>query len=194
MSIRPKQALGLLLAAVLVFSSCRQDMYNQPRQKPYAPSSFFDDGRSARPPVPGTIARGQLDDDPHLYTGRVNGQLVTTFPFPVDRAVLERGRNRYNIYCAPCHDRIGNGNGMVVLRGYRQPPSLHIDRLRQAPVGHEFDVITNGLGAMPDYAAQIEVHDRWAIVAYIRALQLSQRATTAEVPPEELRKLEPPKQ
>jgi mono/diheme cytochrome c family protein len=111
----------------------------------------------------------------------------------VDRAVLERGRSRYNIYCAPCHDRVGNGDGMEALRGYRQPPSLHIDRLRQAPVGHYFDVMTNGLGAMPDYAAQIAVHDRWAVIAYIRALQLSQRATTAEVPPEDLRKLEQPK-
>jgi len=193
LSIEKKKAGWLLLAAVLFFAGCRQDMYNQPRTKPYAPSPFFDDGRSARPPVPGTIARGQLNDDPHLYTGRVNGQLVTTFPFPVDRAVLERGRNRYNIYCAPCHDRVGNGNGLVVLRGYRQPPSMHIDRLRQAPVGHFFDVMTNGLGAMPDYAAQIEAHDRWAVVAYIRALQLSQRATTAEVPPEVMRKLEQPK-
>ncbi|HSC77434.1 MAG TPA: cytochrome c [Candidatus Acidoferrales bacterium] len=192
LSISKRVAAGLLLALVVCLG-CRQDLYNQPRKKPYAASEFFDDGRSARPPVPGTIARGQLNDDPHLYTGRVNGQLVTTFPFPVDRAVLERGRSRYNIYCAPCHDRVGNGDGMVVLRGYRQPPSLHIDRLRQAPVGHYFDVMTNGLGAMPDYAAQIEVHDRWAIVAYIRALQLSQRATTAEVPSEEMQRLEQPK-
>ncbi|HXE75980.1 MAG TPA: cytochrome c [Candidatus Xenobia bacterium] len=190
MSIEKHKAGALLLAVAVLFVGCRQDMYNQPRKKPYAPSEFFDDGRSARPPVPGTIARGQLNDDPHLYTGRVNGQLVTTFPFPVDRAVLERGRDRYNIYCAPCHDRVGNGNGMIVLRGYRQPPSLHIDRLRQAPVGHYFDVMTNGLGAMPDYAAQLDARDRWAVVAYIRALQLSQRATPAEVPPEELKKLE----
>lgn len=192
MSIRKKSAAGLLLALVVCLG-CRQDLYDQPRKKPYAASEFFDDGRSARPPVPGTIARGQLNADPHLYTGRVNGQLVTTFPFPVDRAVLERGRSRYNIYCAPCHDRVGNGDGMVVLRGYRQPPSLHIDRLRQAPAGHYFDVMTNGLGAMPDYAAQIDAHDRWAVVAYIRALQLSQRATTAEVPPEAMQKLEQPK-
>jgi mono/diheme cytochrome c family protein len=192
--ISTNKTAWLLLAAVLLLAGCRQDMYDQARQKPYAPSQFFDDGRSARPPVPGTIARGQLNDDPHLYTGRVNGRLVTTFPFPVDRAVLERGRDRYNIYCAPCHDRLGNGDGMVVLRGYRQPPSLHIDRLRNAPVGHFFDVTTNGLGAMPDYAVQIDVYDRWAIAAYIRALQLSQRATTAEVPPEELRKLELPRQ
>jgi len=183
----------MLLATVILVVGCRQDLYDQPRKKPYAASDFFDDGRSARPPVPGTVARGQLNDDPHLHTGRVNGQLVTTFPFPVDRAVLERGRSRYNIYCAPCHDRVGNGNGMIVLRGYRQPPSLHIDRLRQAPVGHYFDVMTNGLGAMPDYAAQIDAHDRWAVVAYIRALQLSQRATTAEVPPAEMRRLEQPK-
>jgi mono/diheme cytochrome c family protein len=194
LSIRKNKTAWLLLAAVLVFAGCRQDMYDQARQKPYAPSQFYDDGRAARPPVPGTIARGQLHGDPHLHTGRVNGQLVTTFPFPVDRAVLERGRDRYNIYCAPCHDRIGNGNGMIVLRGYRQPPSLHIDRLRNAPVGHHFDVITNGLGAMPDYAAQVSARDRWAIVAYLRALQLSQRATTAEVPSDKLQELETPRQ
>ncbi len=135
------------------------------------------------------MARGELHDDPHLYTGRVNGALVTTFPFPVSREVLERGRDRYNIFCAPCHDRVGNGNGMIVRRGFRAPPSFHIDRLRQAPVGHYFDVITNGFGAMPDYAAQIPAHDRWAVIAYIRALQLSQRATPADVPPAVLKQL-----
>ena len=167
-------------------------MYNQPRYNPLAPSDFFADGRSARPAIPGTIARGQLDDDPHLYTGRVDGALVTMFPFPVTRDVLERGRQRYSIFCIPCHDGVGNGNGMIVRRGFRQPPSFHIDRLRQAPVGHYFDVITNGLGAMSDYAAQVPVRDRWAIIAYIRALQLSQRATPADVPSDVLKQMEAP--
>jgi len=179
----------LALAAVVWLGACRQDMFDQPRTRPLRRSEFFGDGRSARPPVAGSVARGQLHDDPHLYTGRVNGALATTFPFPVSREVLERGRERYNIFCAPCHDRVGNGNGMVVRRGFRAPPSFHIDRLRAAPAGHYFDVITNGFGAMPDYAAQIPAHDRWAIIAYIRALQLSQRAAPADVPPDVLKQL-----
>jgi hypothetical protein len=180
---------GVALVAVVCLAACRQDMFDQPRTRPLRRSEFFTDGRSARPPVPGTVARGELRDDPHLYTGRVNGVLVTTFPFPVDRAVLERGRERYNIFCAPCHDRVGNGNGMVVRRGFRAPPSFHIERLRAAPVGHYFDVVTNGFGAMPDYAAQIPAHDRWAVIAYIRALQLSQRAAPGDVPPDVLPQL-----
>lgn len=179
----------LALAAVVWLGACRQDMFDQPRTRPLRRSEFFSDGRSARPPVAGTVARGELRDDPHLYTGRVNGALVTTFPFPVSGEVLERGRGRYNIFCAPCHDRVGNGNGMIVRRGFRAPPSFHIDRLRAAPVGHYFDVISNGFGAMPDYAAQIPAHDRWAVIAYIRALQLSQRATPADVPPAVLKQL-----
>jgi len=179
----------LALAAVVWLGACRQDMFDQPRTRPLRRSEFFSDGRSARPPVAGTVARGELRDDPHLYTGRVNGALVTTFPFPVSGEVLERGRGRYNIFCAPCHDRVGNGNGMIVRRGFRAPPSFHIDRLRAAPVGHYFDVVTNGFGAMPDYAAQIPAHDRWAVIAYIRALQLSQRATPADVPPAVLKQL-----
>jgi len=179
----------LALAAVVWLGACRQDMFDQPRTRPLRRSEFFSDGRSARPPVAGTVARGELRDDPHLYTGRVNGALVTTFPIPVSGEVLERGRGRYNIFCAPCHDRVGNGNGMIVRRGFRAPPSFHIDRLRAAPVGHYFDVISNGFGAMPDYAAQIPAHDRWAVIAYIRALQLSQRATPADVPSDVLKQL-----
>lgn len=188
-SVAARLGAGFVLAAALALAGCRQDMFDQPRYRPYRESDFFGDRRSARPPVPGTIARGELRDDPHLYTGRVNGVLVTTFPFPVTRDLLERGRERYDIFCTPCHDRVGNGNGMVVRRGYRAPPSLHIDRLREAPVGHYYDVITNGLGAMPDSAAQIPVRDRWAIVAYVRALQLSQRATPADVPADVLPKM-----
>ena len=165
-------------------------MFNQPRVNPLQRSDFFADGRSARPAIPGTIPRGYLDDDPHLYTGRVDGTLVTTFPFLVTRQVLERGRQRYDIFCTPCHDALGNGNGVVVRRGFRQPPSFHIERLRQAPVGHYFDVVSNGLGAMSDYAAQVPVRDRWAIIAYIRALQLSQRASPADVPADVLPRME----
>jgi hypothetical protein len=175
-----------LVALVLLGAGCRSDMNDQAKYKPLAASDFFADGRASRPPVPGTIARGQLREDTHLYTGKVDGALVTTFPFPVTMEVLKRGQQRYNIYCAPCHDRAGNGNGMVVRRGYKQPPSLHIDRLRDAPVGHFYDVIANGLGAMPDYSVQVPVRDRWAIIGYIRALQLSQRATPADVPPGQL--------
>lgn len=172
-------ALGLLTAG------CQQEMADQARYDPLEASDFFNDGRSARPLVPGTVARGQLKTDEHFYTGKVNGQLATTFPFPITREVLDRGEERFNIFCAPCHDRAGTGLGIVVRRGYRQPSSYHIDRLRSVAVGHFFDVMTNGFGAMPDYAAQIPPRDRWAIAAYVRALQLSQNATLDEVPPEE---------
>lgn len=179
-----RSAVGCLcLVTSVLLTGCRQDMLNQPRYKPLAESEFFEDGRGARPAVAGTVARGQLKVDSHLYTGRVNGALVNTFPFPVTREVMQRGQERYNIFCALCHDRVGNGNGMIVRRGFRQPPSFHIERLRQVPIGHFYDVITNGLGAMADYSAQVPVHDRWAIVTYIRALQLSQRATPGDVPP-----------
>jgi mono/diheme cytochrome c family protein len=174
----------LLLAALL--TGCRQDMQDQPKYIPLRPSSFFDDGRSARPLVEGTVARGHLDADAAFYTGKADGKLVDALPFPVTRAVLERGEERFNIYCSPCHDLLGTGKGMIFRRGFNRPPpqSYHIDRLRQAPVGYFFDVITNGLGAMQDYAAQIEPRDRWAIVAYIRVLQLSQNASVNDVPPE----------
>ena len=157
-------------------------MQNQPRFKPLRKSDFYADGRSSRPLVPGTVARGQLRDDTYFYTGMIGKEAGDVMPFPVTREVLERGRERFNIYCAPCHSRTGDGNGMIVQRGYRRPPSYHIDRLRQAPLGHFFDVITNGFGAMPDYAAQVPPADRWAIIAYIRALQLSQAAPASLVP------------
>jgi mono/diheme cytochrome c family protein len=177
-------ALGL---AALV--GCRQEMYDQPRCEPLEASTFFEDGRCSRPLVPGTVAQSQLRADEQLYTWKSGGALVDTFPFPITREVLERGRERYNIYCAVCHDRVGNGDGMVVRRGFRRPSSFHIDRLRDAPVGYFFDVMSNGFGVMPDYAAQVSVSNRWAIVAYIRALQLSQRAALADVPPEERHQL-----
>jgi mono/diheme cytochrome c family protein len=173
-----------LLILALGATGCRQDMHDQPKYTAYKPSDFFADGRSARPLVEGTIAQGQLNDDELLHAGRVGGQPGTVFPFAIDAAVMQRGRERYNIYCTPCHGLTGEGDGMVVLRGYRRPSSFHVDRLRQAPPGHLFDVMTNGFGAMPDYAAQIPVGDRWAIAAYIRALQLSQYAAVAELSPE----------
>ncbi|MBI3405226.1 MAG: cytochrome c [Acidobacteria bacterium] len=182
---------GIAFAALgLGFAACQQDMANQPRHKPLDASTFFKDGRASRPPVPGTVARGQLREDDHLYTGKVNGQLTTTFPFPVTRTVMQRGRERFGIYCTPCHGALGDGRGVIVSRGLKQPPSFHIDRLRQAPPGHFFDVMTNGLGAMQDYSAQVTVEDRWAIVAYIRALQLSQNATINDVPAVERPRLE----
>ncbi len=140
--------------------------------------------------VPGTVARGQLHEDTLLYTGKVNGADATNFRFQSTTGVMARGQERFNIYCSPCHGRTGLGDGMVVRRGYRHPPSYHDDRLRAAPIGHFFDVMTNGFGAMPDYAAQIKVEDRWAIVAYVRALQLSEHATVADVPADQREKLQ----
>ena len=164
------------------FISCRQDMHDQPRYEPLEQSDFFGDNRSERTPVEGTVARGQLRDDDHLYAGKVNGQPASTFPFEITESVVKRGQERYNIYCSPCHDALGTGQGMIVRRGFKRPNSYHIDRLRQAPVGYYFDVITNGFGVMPGYAEQVPVKDRWAIISYIRALQLSQHATMDDVP------------
>jgi len=176
-------------AAVAAFAfffsvGCRQDMHDQPKYIPMRDSTFFSDGRSARPIVAGTVARGQLRDDPLLYTGKVNNADATTFPFAIDDTVMARGRGRYDVYCAPCHGLTGVGDGMIVRRGYRRPPTFHQDRLRDSPPGHFFDVITNGFGAMPDYAAQIRAEDRWAVIAYVKALQLAQHATVADVPPD----------
>lgn len=179
------------LAALLLTSACRLDMHDQPKYTPLRESDFFSDRRSARPALEGTVARGQLNDDELLQTGRVNGQLSGEFPYAVTAEVIARGRERYDIFCAPCHDRTGRGNGMIVRRGYRQPPSLHLDRLRQVPAGHFVDVMTNGFGAMPDYRTQVPASDRWAIAAYIRALQLSAAATLDQVPPEQREKLAP---
>jgi mono/diheme cytochrome c family protein len=164
-------------------------MHNQPKYIPLRASDFFSDGSSARPLVDDTVARGTLQDDRAFYTGKDGAALVDTLPFPLTKEVLDRGEQRFNIYCAPCHDRSGRGQGMIVRRGYRQPPSYHIDRLRQAPIGHFFDVMTNGFGAMPDYRAQVQPRDRWAIAAYIRALQVSQNAREADVPPQDRPKL-----
>jgi cbb3-type cytochrome c oxidase subunit III len=176
---------------LLMLPSCRQDMADQPRYRPLQESTFFADHRSARPLPVGVVARGFLNDDEHLFTGRVNGELAAAFPFELTADVLERGRERYGIFCTPCHDHVGTGNGMAVRRGFRRgPPSFHLDRLRDAPVGHFYDVISNGFGAMNDYAGQIKPRDRWAIVAYIRALQLSQNVRAQDLPAEDRQALE----
>jgi hypothetical protein len=180
---------GFVLLMLCAAAGCRQDMHDQPKYEPLEASSFFPDGRASRPLVPGTVPWGQLREDTHLYEGKVAGKPAETFPFPIDLKTMERGQERYNIYCSPCHDRVGNGDGMVVRRGFRRPPSYHIERLRQAPPGYFYDVIRNGFGAMQDYAAQIPVRDRWAIVAYIRALQFSQNATLNDVPETERQNL-----
>jgi len=178
------------LAICFCLMACQQKMADQPRYEPLQKSNFFEDQRAARPLVEGTVARGHLNADEQLYTGKNNGEPAKTFPFAVDRQVLLRGQERFNIFCAPCHDRVGDGQGMIVRRGFRPPPSLHIDRLREAPPGQLFDVISHGMGAMPDYAEQITPSDRWAIVAYIRALQLSQNGQLSDVPENERRSLE----
>jgi mono/diheme cytochrome c family protein len=163
-------------------SGCRQDMHDQPKYRGLRPSVFFADGASARPRVEGTVARGTLQEDEAFFTGKVNNVAVKELPFAIDEKVLDRGQERFNIYCAPCHGQTGSGNGMVVQRGYRQPPSLHSDRLLQTDAGYFFDVMTNGFGVMPDYKVQITPRDRWAIVAYVRALQLSQHASASDIP------------
>jgi mono/diheme cytochrome c family protein len=193
-----------LLPFAFLSSACREDMQNQPKYRPYRQSTFFKDGESGRQPIEGTVARGHLKDDVQFYTGKTTGSASTaqsdatsefqgftnSFPREVTEETLKRGEERYNIYCSVCHDRSGYGEGMVVRRGYKKPPTFHSDRLRQAPVGYLFDVITNGFGAMPDYAAQIQPKDRWAIVAYLRALQLSQNTNVDALSAEERKKLE----
>jgi mono/diheme cytochrome c family protein len=173
-------ALVLLSA---LFSACRIDMHVQPKQNPLSRSDFFADQRSERPPVEGTVARGQLHDDTYFYTGKAGSVPGDSMPFPVTKEVLARGRERFNIYCSPCHSRLGDGNGFIPTRGFaRKPPSFHDARLQKAPLGYFYDVISNGFGIMPDYASQIPPQDRWNIVAYIRALQLSQNASKSDVP------------
>lgn len=198
----------LLLLLVVFATGCRRDMQDQPKMKPYRGTNFFGDGLSARQPVEGTVPRGYLRTDREFFTGKKTGTTtgtqgggstpagpqptastqvganafpddVDTFPFPVNDQTLNRGRERYNIFCSACHGLSGHGDGIVVRRGFRRAASFHDDRLRQAPVGHFFDAITNGWGAMPSYATQIPVQDRWAIIAYVRALQLSQQQQQA---------------
>lgn len=186
---------GLGFFAVLIIAlcaaGCRRDMFHQPSERPLQRSAFFrDNDMASRPLPPHTVARGHLDADDAFYTGKVDGKLVTTFPFRITREVLLRGQERFNIYCAPCHGRTGDGRGMIPQRGFPQPPSYHIQRLREAPVGHFFDVITHGYGIMFSYASRVDPRDRWAIAAYIRALQLSQDAKLSDVPSQDQAKLE----
>jgi mono/diheme cytochrome c family protein len=187
-----RNAVLLVVAGCAFLAACRQDMHDAPRYEPLEASTFFTDGRGSRTLVANTVARGMLREDEHLYQGKIDGQLTDSFPMPVTAEVMARGRERFNVFCAPCHGRTGQGNGMVVQRGFRAPPSFHEERLRTAPVGYFFDVQTNGFGAMADYAAQVPVADRWAIAAFIRALQFSQRATVGDVPPERRAELDAP--
>ena len=188
------QASRVLLAFVgaifCLANGCRQDMHDQPKYQPMEASAFFADGRASRPQVPGTIARGELRLNDHLYRGTEQGKPAETFPFPITAEVLARGEERYNIFCSACHDRTGSGYGMVVQRGMKQPASFHIQRLREATPGYYFDVITNGFGAMYDYSDRINAEDRWAIVAHIRVLQRARSATINDVPADQRQKLE----
>jgi mono/diheme cytochrome c family protein len=179
--LRSKHFLGLLVVTALV-AGCRQDMHDAPRYEAFEASSTFPDNRASRTPPAGTVARGWLRDDEALYTGKIAGVPVDEFPFAIGRDELARGQQRFNIYCTPCHGRLGDGNGMVVQRGLRQAASYHQDRLRQEKNGYFFDVITNGFGAMQGYAEQIPVRDRWLIVAYVRTLQLAEHASVNDVP------------
>lgn len=186
-------ALGTMaaLVALTLAAGCRQDMHDQPKYKPYAESDFFADGQSARLPVKGTVPIGGLHEDRVLTTGiDAAGTFVADLPVPLTRGLLDRGREQYGVFCAPCHGLTGDGKGMIVQRGFKPPSSYHIDRLRAQPIGYFFDVMTNGFGQMSSYAGQVPADDRWAIAAYIRALQLSQHATPADLGPEDREALE----
>jgi mono/diheme cytochrome c family protein len=189
-----RSRLAALVFAAIALSGCRQDMHDAPSYDPLQASPFFANGAASRTLVANTVARGQLREDELFYTGKLNGQAATEFPMPVTADLMARGQERFNVFCSPCHGRTGQGNGMIVQRGFRQPPSYHEERLRNAPVGYFFDVMTNGFGAMQDYAAQVPPADRWAIAAYIRALQLSQGASVADVPADRRGDLDRPAQ
>jgi Cytochrome C oxidase, cbb3-type, subunit III len=199
----------LAAAAFAILAGCRQDMHNQPKFIPLRSSEFFTDRRSARYPIPGTVSRlapdavahqdeqlvdeQQLDPGSYYLTGK-HGQVYGN-ELPLNqplKEVLDRGQQRYNIYCTPCHSMLGDGNGMIVQRGFKRPPSFHLQRLRDAPLGYFYEIIGNGFGGMPDYAAQVKPADRWAIAAYIRALQLSQNAPQTDVAQSDLDKLNKP--
>jgi mono/diheme cytochrome c family protein len=180
---------GFLVLSFLALSACRQDMHQAPRYDPLEESAVLPKGSAAQPIVEGTVPRGHLNDDDLMYTGKIDGKPADEFPMAITAADLDRGEQRYNIYCSPCHGRTGEGNGMVVQRGYKQAANYHIDRLRAMPVGYFFDVMTNGFGSMPDYKSQIPVADRWRIVAYIRALQLSHHSTANDVPADEMKRM-----
>jgi mono/diheme cytochrome c family protein len=189
---RPRGAAaiaGIALAAAIVFAGCHSDMYNQKKYKPLAASEFYPDGQASRPLVDGTVVHRDHSDDGVIASGKVNGVPVNGFPFPVTEQILRRGQERYNIYCSPCHGRTGDGRGMAVQRGFPQPPSYHTDSLRARPVGHVVDVIAHGFGRMYPYADRVAPRDRWAIAAYIRALQASRQTTVADLPPSQRQQL-----
>jgi len=173
-----------------VAGACRQDLYNQHKMKPLSDSTFFADGQGSRPPVPGTVARGFLREDKAYFTGQADGKFLTAVPVPITRALLSRGQERFNIYCTPCHGKLGDGHGMIVSRGFKQPQTFHSDRLRTQAVGYFYDVMTQGFGQMSSYASQVPPEDRWAIAAYVRALQYSQHAPASELAPADQKELE----
>ena len=179
-----------LIALTALMTGCHRDMYDQPRYESLERSEFFEDGRSARPLPAGTVAYQSPPADTPEQTGLLDGAHVEDIPLQVDLTLLKRGQERFDIYCSLCHGRTGEGNGMIVQRGYRQPPTYHSDRLRGLPIGHFFDVMTRGFGVMPSYASQVPVQDRWAIAAYIRALQLSQYVNAGDLPERERAALE----
>ena len=178
-------AATVAITSISALCGCRNEMHTQAKYRPLEKSDFFDDRMSARPLVAGTVARGQLQENTEFFTGKSGTNLVDTLPVPLTMDLLRRGQQRFNVYCSVCHGMTGEGNGMIVQRGFPQPPSFHVDRLREAPVGHFYDVITRGYGIMYPYAVRVEPADRWAIAAYIRALQLSRGATLDDVPPDE---------
>lgn len=185
-----RMLLCVTLALFCAGGCYQQKMADQPRFEPLEASVFFDDGQASRHLVPGTVARGHLDLDEHFTRGKVNGQPVEEFPMPVTRDLLNRGRERMEIFCSPCHDHLGTGEGMVVRRGFPHPPSWHSDHMREMAVGEFFQVITHGFGRMPAYGTRLSPEDRWAIVAYLRALQLSQYAPISELPAEDAAKVQ----
>lgn len=189
-SIRVRQLLaGTAAVSMITLAGCRQDMHNQPKFYPQRGSSFYADGRSVRPQVQNSVARGQLDESSYLMTGFEGGKEGDGMPLPVDATLLQRGQERYNVFCTACHSRVGNGGGIVVQRGYLPAGNFHTDRLRKAPLGHFYNVIANGYGGMPDYSAQLSVEERWAVVAYVRALQLSQSAPITDAGGNRIEKL-----
>lgn len=179
----------LLICSIGFFTGCN-DMYDTGRIKPLERNTFFLNGSSARPLPEGTVARGQAVNTDVLHTGRIDGRLADAFPFAVTDSIIRRGQSRFTTFCTPCHGRLGDGGGMIVQRGFPRPNSFHADSVRRKPAGYYFDVMTNGFGRMYSYAASVPVNDRWAIVAYIRALQLSQHAPVAALPESDKRKLQ----
>jgi hypothetical protein len=184
-----KTLMVLMTVAGFAIGGCRQQMADQPHRRPLEHSDFFDDGMASRPVEPGTVARTGREQNDQRFNSKVDGKLVDTFPFKLTMEVLARGQERYEIFCSPCHDRLGNGQGMIVRRGFTPARSFHDPRLRDAPAGHFFEVITQGFGPMPSYANQLSEHDRWAVIAYIRALQFSRNARLDELPAQDREKM-----